>query len=370
MSASSLMSLSWGQSSASSGHFWAKSRAAAEEAVETATKSAYHGADNVGVNGMTGGAASAANSAFMPASAARAGLTSTTNSNSFSSEADRDNTPNNPPKLPEVELQDLSKNRDDDERREERAEGPGRELPTGKDRGGEHAPSTTRQPVAQHLKAHGVPSKEAEQIAGALAPELEKKLEGHQKGSDHHVMFYPEGTDAVVLESRHPQQDHAVKHEGALAISMDTLKDVHEQGLPQTGIDTVRAHLGGELAQLSDLDVVDRYGHDAVADIGREGYPTEFVAEARDLAQQRLAEAGIANPEVSNAQALGVLADAARDSQPSLALTDERSGQSINVDMGDLRQQLGFEQSNQRNSHEAEAEHTQQQAEMAMEMPG
>lgn len=343
MTVSNLMSFSWGGSQESSSEaYWAKSKKEAEEVFENAGRQAYNAQIDYGAG-------------------VGAQISSPTSPFQF--------------KAPEahVEPLDLSKDRDRDRDREddrERSRERSREhtpneesehkghhmVPNDREAHGSGsdavvanashnepaAQARVQHAVAKHLNKHGVPEKESKEISKAIAPKLSEELAAHEKGSDAHVMFYPEGEVAAAIESRHPMQDFAVQNQGAIAVSMDTLKDVHEQGMPEIGVGIVRDQLAADVHGMSDLDILNRFGHDSVSSIEQDGFPTEMVDELQQTAQQRLEMAGVDNPSVSKAQALEVLGDVARGEKPEIEIQDEATGFKLRTGASELREQMGF----------------------------
>lgn len=209
----------------------------------------------------------------------------------------------------------------------------------------ESSGATFKASLVQHLTSHGISKAEASEIASKIAPALEQQVQEYEKQGkgEAHVMFYPDRVDSVVIESGTGQQARAITNEGALAISMDTLKDFQTSGLSYDGLFTVTSELGSELKGMSDLDTANKFGIDVVNAIGQDGYPAESVAETKAAAVKTLESIGMQQPSVSDSQSLALLGEVVRNENDRVQLVDERTGKAAQVSVNDLRQELGFE---------------------------
>lgn len=156
--------------------------------------------------------------------------------------------------------------------------------------------------VAAHLTKEGLPTSQAEALSAAIEPALSDKLGDHERDGQAVLTVHAQGPNLVTLDSNPPATDHPT-----VALSLDTLKDVHEAGLPEQGLATLRDGLGAEASQASDYELMHHFGHDVVTAIGMQGYPHAEVRAAKEHLGKGLEEV------VPDSQVLHALGQAARE---------------------------------------------------------
>lgn len=194
--------------------------------------------------------------------------------------------------------------------------------------------------LVEHLTTHGMPPAEANATVSAISPGLHHALENNPQGAGSQLMFHSKGEVAVSIES---SQGAALYKQGATAVDMGTLRDIHREGMPNGGIQEIRNNLGQEVRGLSKLDVVQTFGHDVVSAVQREGFPQEPVQEVKAVLQGRAQQAGIGADSVTNTKALQALGEAAREDGKSITLEDKNNpSRTTEVSAQTIRKELGW----------------------------
>lgn len=195
--------------------------------------------------------------------------------------------------------------------------------------------------LMDHLTTHGVPKEEAQMTIAAISAGLHHALESGAQSEGAKLTFHPQGEVAVSIE---PAQPAAPVSSKAISVEMDTLKEIHREGMPREGVEGVKSNLGSEASNMSQLDVVNNFGHDVVSAVGREGYPKENVQEMKTLLQGHAKQAGIAPNVITNGKALQALGTVARDGKQSTVSISDRGNpnKTTSVAVKDLRKSMGW----------------------------
>lgn len=182
-----------------------------------------------------------------------------------------------------------------------------------------HSMGHVQAALADHLsQAHGMSAAESHGVAHSVSSALSETLshgEGHSSG--HSVNFHHSGSTAVSLGAP------IAAHEGS-SVSMSTLQDVHDHGMPAKGVEALREHMGDEVASHSDLQVVDKFGHDVTHAIGEQGFPSKAVNDLQS-------EQGGSKTEAL--QQLGAEARSSRDAGHEQETAHEEHSQSAEMSM-------------------------------------
>lgn len=126
--------------------------------------------------------------------------------------------------------------------------------------------------VKGHLETHGMSSSDAHTVAHGVSTALSSSLQKGEASSNSNTSlnFHKEGDALVSIGNA------ISSHEGT-SVSMSTLQAIHDKGMPSQGLNELRSNMGTELAGKSDLQVVDKVGHDVVHAVGSQGFPSKAI---------------------------------------------------------------------------------------------
>jgi len=129
--------------------------------------------------------------------------------------------------------------------------------------------------VSNHLQSQGMSFSSAHSAVSSMGEALSQSVSmqhsgGPQSAHSQSLNFHNEGAVAVSV-------GHSIPSSEGTSVSMATIKDIHRDGMPDKGITEIRNNTGSELAGKSDLQVVDKLGHDVVKAVGEQGFPTKDV---------------------------------------------------------------------------------------------
>ena len=92
----------------------------------------------------------------------------------------------------------------------------------------EGLPTHVSDSLVNHLVEHGYSTDEARQTVQGVSHTLAQEVNAHAMGQTGSVEFHKEGPVAVSLSN-----GNAASSGSTLTVSLDTLKTVHESGIPQ-----------------------------------------------------------------------------------------------------------------------------------------
>lgn len=196
--------------------------------------------------------------------------------------------------------------------------------------------SETGAVVSDHLASSGVPIPTALALAAAVEAPLGLILDSYEKGGTGALAFHAQGPDAVTYGKESPQNS------AAIVLEMDTLKDIHEKGMPAAGAAEIRANLEKTAQSASDYKIVEHFGHDMVAAVQSQGYPHSEVAQV----QQHIYD--VSGALVPPSLALQALSHAAREGTTTDAQLQINPGvgpEKATVSLGELRTSAGLDPS-------------------------
>jgi hypothetical protein len=192
----------------------------------------------------------------------------------------------------------------------------------------EHLSGDSHLALMDHLIQGGMGAADAEHTLAAISPDLYDALSSHPYGTPGHLTFHTEGDVAVSIEP--------TRADGGISVGMDTLHDVLVRGMPYEGLDAVRDGLGAEGAHMSDLALMDTFGHPAIERLGVSGFPHETMQDVQQVLQQHVDISG-GFASVSRSEALQAYVIAADPAQTAGLVLDNGNGRSVSVSLDAIR---------------------------------
>jgi hypothetical protein len=242
--------------------------------------------------------------------------------------------------------------------------------------------------IEQHLETHNLAESPAslKETAASLANlTLSKIDELTAKGADL-------AKEALDLSKGDIQPTQAM---GPHGVSLQTLDQVAQSGLSQGGLHELTASLGSEALGQSHLQLADKVGTSAVAEMAKDGFPTEKVAAIQDFAKGMGEAAGVKDFSLSKLESLEFIKEAnAPENENRVAIAETNAGKSVTLgfldkaefaknpmlvgaEVSEIKEMLdGLEktrsQTNEKMTQAAakEAASEEHAAEMTMSMPG
>jgi hypothetical protein len=192
----------------------------------------------------------------------------------------------------------------------------------------EHLSGDSHLALMDHLIQGGMGASDADHTLAAISPDLCDALSSHPYGTPGRLTFHTEGEVAVSIEPAHV--------DSGISVGMDTLHDVFVRGMPYEGLDAVRDGLGAEGAQMSDLALMDTFGHSAIERLGVSGFPHETVQDVQQVLQQHVDTSG-GFATVSRSEALQAYVVASDPAQTAGLVLDNGNGRSVTVSLDAIR---------------------------------
>jgi hypothetical protein len=183
--------------------------------------------------------------------------------------------------------------------------------------------------LMDHLIQGGMSPGDTEHTLVAISPALYDALASHSYGTPTRLTFHTEGDLAVTIEPSHTGEGH-------LSVAMDTLHDVLVHGLPYDGLESLRDGLGAEGAHMSDLALVESFGHTALVGLGMSGFPHEAVQDIQQVLQQHVDRSG-GMATVSRSEALQAYTVATEPHIANTLVMDNGSGREVSVSLDAIR---------------------------------
>lgn len=179
--------------------------------------------------------------------------------------------------------------------------------------------------IEQHLDTHGLADTRAssKEIATELATLALDKIENmKEKGADL-------AGESLDLSAGNIQPTAA---RGPHGVSLEILDKVAQSGLSPDGLHELAVNLGAEAANQSNLQLADKAGPNAVADMAESGFPAEKVAAVQDLANSLGEAVGAKDFALSKLESLEFLKElSAPENAELVAYAQAEPGKSVTM---------------------------------------